>query len=690
MSRRHIAIICLCLVIISGLTPITSVAIQDPDPSKNDPYIETDNINQLSISKNSDNKQFTHSDTSNNSQKKIPSYVPNSPENNKQSSASNTVSPDTTDTGSQPITTNKKIGKNDSLNNLTVIYNGSAQWTENSTSFNQTNSPDNHSAEATTQYSQQPTLPDDTTLQSNLNNGIIGDDDRVSVRSAYEITSYPWSSVVTLQLAFPDGTRSQCSGAIINGSSSQPAGHVLTAGHCVYSDERGGWVNTTGESSSYVVPGADGAQEPFGRVGIQNIRSYSGWITDRNPSYDIALITLDERVGEETGALGYVGIDRMSDEVYTHSPTRVTGYPGDKQPRTMWTSTGDGKGTYDFAASESTPEDIVHRYTVDTRAGMSGGPVWAEEYPTYDEQQIISIHAYAVDADLDGETEYTQGTRLTETRFNDIQSWTASDSIPDLANDRFEPNDDFITATTVSANTTLNNLQIVTNDVDMFATELSSGQRFNVTSVFDHTQGDLDMILYNPNRERVASSQSTTDREQIEHAAADNGTYYVAVYGHDDASASYSLSFHASESTDVSNGSPSVPAGWMLSDEQYFAIYEDGEQPNTQAVSSKLNEWYLSESNSISNTKFSTQEISTALNYWFRTDSSETNSAVPAEWQLSKSQYFAFYEDGERPNTQEASAKINQWFSSESNSINDVRFNSQEISYALNYWFDSA
>ena len=60
-----------------------------------------------------------------------------------------------------------------------------------------------------------------------------------------------------------------------------------------------------------------------------------------------------------------------------------------------------------------------------------------------------------------------------------------------------------------------------------------------------------------------------------------------------------------------------VPTEWDLDTEQYTAIYEGGEQPNTQEISTKLNTWFTSENGTIDGTEFNTQEISTALNYWF-------------------------------------------------------------------------
>jgi len=63
---------------------------------------------------------------------------------------------------------------------------------------------------------------------------VFGPDDRERVGST---TSYPFSAVGRMVSYWPDGTSSTCSGAIISPY------HVLTAGHCVYSEEKGGWAD---------------------------------------------------------------------------------------------------------------------------------------------------------------------------------------------------------------------------------------------------------------------------------------------------------------------------------------------------------------------------------------------------------------------------------------------------------------
>lgn len=449
----------------------------------------------------------------------------------------------------QRVISNETYNQSNSSSGQAIGYNGTDKWIIPPDDPKYSAIQGTTSTQNTGSLFQPSAAPTDSSLNPTINNGIIGPDDRILVADKYNTTEYPWSSIVRLNVAFPDGTRGLCSGAVIAGSDGNPSAHVLTAAHCVYSSDKGGWIDITGESQSYVSPGADGSREPFGRVGIQNIRSYNRWTESENPAYDIALITLDERIGDQTGSLGYVGIDGSTNSIYTHTPTRVTGYPGDKERGTMWTSTGSGEGTYNFASAGSAPENVVHRYTIDTSGGMSGGPAWVEDHPGYDGRPIASVHAYAVDTDRDGETDVTQGTRITRDRFNDIQSWIAEDSVETPTNDRFEPNDDFDSATPITVNNTVTDLQIVSGEFDVFAVNLSSGDRITAESVFNHSQGDLNMVLYTPTQEPVSESTSDTDGEQIKHEVSKNGTYYVAVYGVGDATAPYSLSLNITNNT---------------------------------------------------------------------------------------------------------------------------------------------
>jgi glutamyl endopeptidase len=438
------------------------------------------------------------------------------------------------------ITGADSFNQSNASQSRTVVYNGTSQRVVNESSTQ------NSSAAPTSSLNDPGSLTPSSITGSlgaraqTANNGIIGTDDRVSVGDSYDGLQYPWTTVAQLQVTFQDGSQGTCSGVVIDVGDKASA-HLLTAGHCVYDEDRGGWIDIFDQSATYVAPGAIKGQEPFGRVGIQNVTTYTGWTANENPAYDIALITLDERIGRETGSIPYVGIDTPSSDVYTYSPTRVTGYPGDKPRGTMWTAEGSGVGTYDYVPTSSDPEDVTHHYTLDTASGVSGGPVWVESYPMYDGPTLASIHAYAVDLDSDGQTDVTQGTRITERRSTQFRQWAQADTVVSPENDQYEPNDDFISATPIAASDQLNDLRIADGEFDVFAVELTDDDQLTTTSRFDHTEGDLDLILYSSSGQPITWSMTQTDDERITHTANQTETYYIAMYGRDSASASYSL-----------------------------------------------------------------------------------------------------------------------------------------------------
>ena len=93
------------------------------------------------------------------------------------------------------------------------------------------------------------------------------------------------------------------------------------------------------------------------------------------------------------------------------------------------------------------------------------------------------------------------------------------------------------------------------------------------------------------------------------------GQSQITVSVNDSANGQDTRNVSVSVSNDVDD--TSVPSDWDGNSEQYFAIYEDGERPGTQEISTKLNNWFNSDDGTVDGVEFGTQEISTALNYWF-------------------------------------------------------------------------
>jgi len=104
---------------------------------------------------------------------------------------------------------------------------------------------------------------------------------------------YPRRTGVQLFLTFIDGTDTTlaiCSGTLIN------PWYVLTAGHCVYDDDRGGWADAVG-----VAPARNGPSFPYGVTQAVSYMSWPGWIDDGDWDHDVALIRLENPVGALTG-----------------------------------------------------------------------------------------------------------------------------------------------------------------------------------------------------------------------------------------------------------------------------------------------------------------------------------------------------------------------------------------------------
>jgi PKD repeat protein len=107
-------------------------------------------------------------------------------------------------------------------------------------------------------------------------------------------------------------------------------------------------------------------------------------------------------------------------------------------------------------------------------------------------------------------------------------------------NDRFEPNDERITATSISPGF-YSDLDIVAGESDYFEISLDQGDEITATMQFDHTVGDLDLELQDSEGNELRDSISVTDDETVTYEVQESGTFYVRAYGFIDAGAPYSI-----------------------------------------------------------------------------------------------------------------------------------------------------
>ena len=146
-----------------------------------------------------------------------------------------------------------------------------------------------------------------------LYDGIIGIDNRVQITNT---TESPYCNICYLEILFPDLFHTSGSGVLVYSDV------LLTAGHCVYSSEHGGWaLNVT------VTPAKSGKDsKPLGSTYAMNLTCNEGWTVNNDHRWDWAI--LDLKKGFNTSQpFGYY------DNYYDQLGTSVTaiGYPGDHQ-----------------------------------------------------------------------------------------------------------------------------------------------------------------------------------------------------------------------------------------------------------------------------------------------------------------------------------------------------------------------
>lgn len=217
---------------------------------------------------------------------------------------------------------------------------------------------------------------------------IFGADDRVRINPT---TSYPWTTVCKVYMRFPNGSNWIGSGIMINRK------YMLTAGHCVYSRENGGWA-----TQIRVVPAQNGTYAPYGQAYATYMRSYVGWTRDRNFDYDLALVTLDRNVGTSTGWLGYAAISSINGLT-----SNTAGYPGDRDG---------GANMYFTSGTIASSTSLSYRTYMDIKGGQSGSGVWRLLNGNRHVFGVVSWESPSING----------GPRITSARFNDLTNWINS------------------------------------------------------------------------------------------------------------------------------------------------------------------------------------------------------------------------------------------------------------------------
>ena len=224
---------------------------------------------------------------------------------------------------------------------------------------------------------------------------ILGTDDRTRIKNTQD---YPWCCICSLAITAQTGTQWIGTGWLAGPRL------LLTAGHCVYMANEGGWA-----SQIEVIPGRDAAQRPFGSVVCHELRSVTGWTVDNDSNFDYGAILLPEgsRYGDQ---LGWFGFANRSDDYLRGLELNLSGYPGDggRAPN-------DEQGSQWF--NSRVLKEALERqleYEIDTFGGQSGAPVW--ETAADGGRYGLGIHTH-------GGSITNGATRITTDVFDNIVLW---------------------------------------------------------------------------------------------------------------------------------------------------------------------------------------------------------------------------------------------------------------------------
>jgi V8-like Glu-specific endopeptidase len=240
------------------------------------------------------------------------------------------------------------------------------------------------------------TAVDRATVRAHVKNPletILLTDDRVIVSNTNE---YPWRCICSLLITAQNTTQWIGTGWLV------APRLVLTAGHCVYMADEGGWV-----SQIELIPGRNADVRPYGSTISREFRSVTGWTNGNDSDFDYGAILLPEdgRLGEQ---LGWFGFATRTDDQLRATTLNLAGYPGDGgrtgQQGTQW---------YDTRGVKDVDEREIS-YEIDTFGGQSGAPVW--ELGSDGGRYGLAIHTH-------GDVLSNGATRITREVFDNIVLW---------------------------------------------------------------------------------------------------------------------------------------------------------------------------------------------------------------------------------------------------------------------------
>jgi V8-like Glu-specific endopeptidase len=208
-----------------------------------------------------------------------------------------------------------------------------------------------------------------------------------------DTTQFPWRCLCRLDIQAVDGSLWLGTGWFASPTV------VVTAGHCVYLKDAGGWASRITVSPAY-----NEGPSQFGSVDADNFHTTDLYVQGQKDDpithvNDYAAIILPQAF-----SLGFFGYGVFSDDELSGAQVNVYGYPQDKNEGSgLW---GDTRNLYKL-------NDKQVFYQLATYGGQSGCPVFIKQG---DDRTAVGIHNYGGDP-------ANFATRITDDVFNDIEAW---------------------------------------------------------------------------------------------------------------------------------------------------------------------------------------------------------------------------------------------------------------------------
>ena len=199
------------------------------------------------------------------------------------------------------------------------------------------------------------------TQQTVLKRIVPGQDGRERISNT---TAWPYSIHAHLNMLF-NGKDYGGSATIVGPH------HLLTCAHCVYDFDKMLWAEKIS-----VYPALNETMAPFGELKVTKAYTFRNWLDRKEQSYDLAILLVDQSIGDYTG---WGGLLCTADADFPEEKVNVTGYPGDKGFKQMWSMSHKLKGVK--------PEQFD--YEIDTAGGQSGSAIWINKWGT---PMLLGVH----------------------------------------------------------------------------------------------------------------------------------------------------------------------------------------------------------------------------------------------------------------------------------------------------------